>query len=241
MPEFENATVVYIDKNNAQYRSTVSFTIRQISLFPKQIYKLEKKGEGACDKYGEIFWKQNAVMEEIDGFLYTQESNCAIKDAKGKLLTRYERRYDYLNKKIYWRQFNENNTLIKEAVFPIKGKTCDDITLPFFLKPYVAHRGEKRYRSYYLLSNEPKLYKVIILPQGEEKLSLPLGEIKAVKLKLRSDISIIDDVLDRFVPQTFIWYSSTEPYVWLKYEGLETGFPSAYVTTILTDYSGKIP
>lgn len=237
MPAHQKATVVYVNKDNRNYRSQVSVVLKKISDKPTQTYQLEKKGKGAYGKYEEVSWLQNALMEEKNGQLYTKQSSCILKNKDQEIIFRYSKDYDYQNGKIYWRKLNGQGKLIKKVNFPIKGKTCDDITLPFFLKKYVANLGDKNYRYYYFLSNEPKLYKTIIFPKGEEELDLEIGKINAIKIQLRGDMGIVDDLLDKFVPQTFVWYSKNPPYIFLKYQGLETGFPSDHVTATVTEHS----
>jgi hypothetical protein len=134
---------------------------------------------------------------------------------------------------------DKNGTTTKTAKFPIKGKTTDDVTLIYFLRAYVANRDDPDYKSYYLLTNEPKLYKCNIRVMGEEICQLPIGEKAAVKLKLTGDMGIIDDILDRFVPHTYVWYEPDPPYTWLQYQGLETSVSSTNVIISLSEYSSE--
>ena len=237
MPNFEQGSIQYLDKKTSRKRADLKFSLKKISEGETPTYELLRNGSGDCDKYKKITWTNQAEMKEMDGFLYTQYSICGAKDKNGQPIITYKKVFDYEKKKIYWSALDSNGQVIKKATFPIKGKTTDDVTLIYFLKTYVANRNNDDYKVYYMLTNEPRLYKCKIRVMGEEMLELPLGNKKAIKLKLTGDMGIIDDILDKYVPHTYVWYEPEPPYHWLQYEGLETSISSANVIISLTEYS----
>jgi hypothetical protein len=237
MPDFEQGSVEYFDKKTLRKRADLKFSLKKISNGGTPTYELLRNGSGDCDKYKQITWSNKAQMEEIDGFLYTQHSTCSAKDKNGQSIITYKKVFDYEKKKIYWSSLDSKGKVIKKATFPIKGKTTDDVTLIYFLKTYVANRDNDDYKVYYMLTNEPRLYKCKIRIVGEEIFELPIGNKKAVKLKLTGDMGIIDDILDKYVPHTYVWYEPEPPYNWLQYEGLETSISSANVIISLKEYS----
>ena len=107
--------------------------------------------------------------------------------------------------------------------------------MAFFLKAYVKHRDEPGYKNFYLLTNEPKLYKVNFKLVATETLDLPIGKKRALKIKTTGDMGIVDDILDKYVPHTYFWYEDSPDLQWLQYQGLETSIDSAYVIASLAE------
>lgn len=233
----ETDEIVFIDKKTGEQRSVLTYTLKKTLSQGETVLDFYRTGKGKCDKYRDITWETTARLKEKNGFLYVLNSSCTAKDPQAKIILRYEKRFDYAQKLIYWRQLDADGNITKEVRFPIKGKTADDTTLIYFLRAYVANRNDPDYRSYYFLSNEPKLYKVNIKVMGHETPDLSIGTGKAVKLKLTGDMGIIDDILDKYVPHTYVWYEDAPPYAWLQYEGLETSMQSANVTAYVTKRS----
>lgn len=233
----ETDTVIFIDKKTQEKRSELTYTFKKASSSEEIAFDFYRIGKGKCDKYQDITWETTARLEEKEGFLYLLHSSCTAKDSQQNIILRYEKEFDYEKKIIFWRKLDAQGRIKKEARFPIKGKTTDDVTLMYFLKKYVANRNTPGYKNYYFLSNEPRLYKVNIKVIGTETLDLPIGTKTAVKLKLTGDMGIIDDILDKYVPHTYVWYEDIPPYEWLQYEGLETSMQSANVIAYVTERS----
>ena len=239
LPSSEKGAVIYFDKKTLEKRADLEFSLNQISKDKHPHYELIRNGSGDCDKYEEITWTNKAEMKEVDGYLYTLYSTCSAKDKNGATIVTYKKVFDYDNNEILWSATDKDGKTIKTATFPIKGKTTDDVTLIYFLRTYAANRDDPNYKSYYLLTNEPKLYKCNIRMMGYETCKLPIGEKNAVKLKLTGDMGIVDDILDRFVPHTYVWYEPDPPYNWLQYQGLETSISSTNVIISLAEYSSE--
>jgi hypothetical protein len=231
----ETDNVIFIDKKTKEKRSELTYKFKR-TLSPGEVaFDFYRTGKGKCDKYQDITWETTAQLKEEGGFLYLLNSSCIAKDPQGNIILRYEKQFDYDKRLITWRHLDAEGKIKKEARYPIKGKTTDDVTLGYFLRTYVANRNTPGYQTYYFLSNEPKLYKVNIKVMGNETLDLPVGTKKAIKLKLTGDMGIVDDILDKYVPHTFVWYEDAPPYEWLQYEGLETSMQSANVVAHVTE------
>ena len=237
MPAAEQGTVRYLDKKTLRKRADLKFSLTQIPGSKPFRYELLRNGSGDCDKYKEITWTNTAEMEESGSFIRTLNSLCSAKDKNGETIITYKKVFDYQKNRIFWSAMDGNGKIIKKATFPIKGKTADDVTLIYFLRTFVANREHPDYKTYYLLTNEPRLYKCNIRVMGYETLHLPIGDKKAVKLKLTGDMGIIDDILDKYLPHTYVWYEPNPPYNWLQYEGLETSISSANVIISLNEFS----
>jgi len=137
-------------------------------------------------------------------------------------------------------EIDEKGNILDEEIFEIKGPVCDDITMFCFLKSYAANRDKEKFKNFYLLTNEPKLYKVDIKNRGTEDLKLPIGTVKAIKLQLMADLGPVTEIAAKIVPPTYFWYKNQYPYDWLQYEGKESGLKSANVVAYLTHRSPPV-
>ncbi|MFA5388537.1 MAG: hypothetical protein WC312_02145 [Candidatus Omnitrophota bacterium] len=229
MPEHENGEVIYFDKKTSERRSASSFFTERILRDNRVIYKYTANGKGDYDEYEDVTFDMEAEMEERDGFLYPIYSSNSIKDKNGDLIVKHEKTFDYSGRRIQYIILDTGGDIIKKAVFPIKGKTVDGPTLIHFLKTFAAHRNEKEYRAFYLISDRAHLYRVNVRDMGVETLELAGGKIEAIKLRLIPDLGLLTGIAKSMVPPTFIWFTAQEPYDWLQYEGLETDIGSTHV------------
>jgi hypothetical protein len=230
MAEHESAGVIYIDKATSSQRSKLSFSIDRILQDNRLIYKYTAHGEGNYDEYKNITFDIEAGMEEKDGLLYPIYSFNLIRNKNLDLIARYEKSFNYTEKKIRYTVSDAKGTIIKNITFPMKGLTVDSATLVYFLKTFAAHHGESSYRTFYLISDKAQLYKINIKDMGIETLEFSNGKINAIKLRLVPDLGLLTGVAKSLIPPTFIWYADQSPYEWLQYEGLETGVGSAHIT-----------
>ena len=225
-------TCVY--KETLQLRSNLTSSINRFSRDGKIFYKYTEHGKGDYDKYQDVTWEIDAEMEEKEDFLYLLYANRIIRDGEGNVVVKYEKQFDYEKRKIHYISSYGKGNIIKKKNFPIKGKTTDNITLSYFLETFVAHRSDKSYGSFYLISSEPRLYRIHIKVIGSEDLELPMGKIKAVKLRLIPDLGLLTGLSGAFIPPTYVWHTEQPPFIWLKYEGLETGLGSSHVVVYIS-------
>ena len=229
MHEYENGSITYIDKKTSFQRSIVTFSTKRILQDGRVTYKYTAHGEGDYDEYKNVIWDIEACMEEKDNLLCPVYSLDCFKDKDGRIIVRHEKRFDYDKQKIYYTISGPEGKIIKNITFPMKGITVDSATLTDFLKTFAAHRNEKSYKIFYLISDKAELYRINVKDLGIETLELPEGKIKAIKLRLIPNLGLLTGVANSLVPPTFVWYSEQEPYDWIQYEGLETGMGSAHI------------
>ncbi len=219
----------YVLKGTSDLRSNFSSLVKRFSRNGKIFYKYTEQGKGDYDKYLNITWDIASEMEEKEDLVYLIYSNRIIRDEDNKVLIKYEKRFDYDKGKIYYASSDSKGNIIKKTTFPIKGYTTDDATMSYFLKTFVAHRNDKRYRRFYLISNEPSLYNITIKVIGAEVLELPSGKVKAIKLRLIPNFGILTGLTGALIPPTYVWYSENPPYILLQYEGLEAGLGTSHI------------
>jgi len=230
----ESGEVTYLNKADSSPRSKSIFSSERFLEDNRVIYKYAAHGKGDYDDYKDVAFDIEARMEEKDGLLYPLYSINSVKNNDGKLIAKYEKKFDYPKQKIYYAISNADGKILKNFIFPIKGLTVDGPTMIHFLKTFVAHLGERSYKTFYLISEKGQLYRINIKNMGIETLEFPAGKVKAVKLRLIPELGLLTGVAKSLIPPTFVWYSEKEPYDWLQYEGLETGVGSTHIIAFTT-------
>ncbi len=231
--EEETLEIIYINKKDSQPYAQATLSIKKNLQLEKTYYQLIQKGKGNYDQFKDVQWTMTSHMMGDHSSLLILESTTHIYDNDHAQLAQFKKGYDYQKSEITFQMLNNRGNVLQEKIFPIKGPTCDDVTLVHFLRAFVADRNKEQYKKFYLLTNEPKLYQVIIKNRGKEILNLPIGRINAMKIQLMADLGPLTEIVAQFVPPTFVWYSDQYPYDWLQYEGLESGFGSANIKAYL--------
>ena len=227
----ERGKVIYLNKENQCPRSHLTYSIQCAEREGKLVYIFRQKGEGDYNKYHNIIWEVNGEAFIKDGLLLPLTDTRTIKDHQGNLIVRYTKKYDYKRKTVEFVTYNNEGAITVRKRFRLKGYTVDDTTLTGFLRTFLQKKQKKKPLSFYLLTNKPKMYRVTAKLVGTEYIYLSGKEVKALKIKLTPSMGIISPLTNIFVPPTYLWYSYHSPYIWLKYEGLESGIGSPCVIT----------
>ena len=162
-------------------------------------------------------------------------ARCLIRRRDGAVVVQFLKEYDRDTRKIVFEKTGPQGELLQRAVYPLEGPTCDDVTLMVFLKSVVGDFGDKDRQVFYLLTDEPRRYRVIVRFLGEEPLSLPGGTVLTAKYQLIGDLGPLSDLAAKLIPPTFVWYSPAPPFDWWQYEGMECGPKSAYIRAFVEE------
>lgn len=220
-------------QNNKHYAS-LRTSIERVTTKPPIQYELKARGAGRYGNRKDVQWEKRALVEERAGQLFTLESSTKIFNRNGYLLKEYRNYFDEQEGTITNQELNNTGNVVNEYFYPIKGPSCDEVTMPFFLKVYARNKENVDYRQFYLITNEPRLYDVNIRDRGVETLSLPAGTFKAIKLQLIADLGPLTEIVAQIIPRTYIWFAEDHPHEWLKYQGMDTGYGTPYVTAVMT-------
>lgn len=240
IPNNKKCDVITLDKETQEEISRMTINIDKKVVRDETYFSVHKEGAGSIYEYNNAKWELTGEMKFEDGLIKPMNTSITIKDQNGEFLEKCVKSFDYSNKKIIWEYYGKNHTLKKQITFPMKGRTCDDVTLIYFLKPYLSKEQRTKENDFYLITNQPQLFKIRITYIENETLDLPLISLNAIKLKLTGEIGIIDNLLQKYMPHAYVWYSQDNPHVWLKYEGLEKNLRSRYIESFV-DISGSAP
>lgn len=226
--------IVYLDKKTSEPRSRISFSIKQTSKDGHKRYEYTSHGKGDYGKYKNVTWDITAEIEAKDDFLYPLYSRRIIKNEKSDIIVEQKKRFDYSRRKIYATVSDGSGRVLKSKIFPIKGRTIDSAAMGYFLRTFAAHRNDKAYNSFYVVSNDANLYRLNIKNMGPEVVETPLGKIETIKLKLTPDLGLLTAIAGFIAPETFVWLERQTPHAWIKYDGLETNLGSKHITAIIS-------
>jgi hypothetical protein len=226
---------VYVYKKDSAPRSEFESSFSRREEGGRVFYDMTEQGKGNYDKYENISWNIQARMEEKEGLLYLIESRRVIKDEGGKTIIEYSKVFDYEKRTVHYRALDGKGKKISEKIFRLKEQMTDDSTMIYFLTAFIARRDDKSYRRFYLVTNEPELYKIDIKIIGVEEIKLDDGKvISAVKIRIIPNLGLLTGLSKLIVPPTYLWYRQEPPYQWIKYEGLETGLGSTHIVSYVT-------
>jgi len=221
----------YSYKKTLDKRSSLLATFEKVS---GNFFKITEIGSGDYDKYKNITWESLVNVENVEGFLKIIDSARTIKDNDGNIVIARKKEFDYIKNKIYYTATDGDGKIIKKKTFPIKGVVTDNIALIYFLNGFIENieSGDE----FYLITNEPRLYKVDIKLMEQEVLNLGNSEIETIRLRLVPDFGLFTGVTSALVPPTFVWYELDKPHRWVKYQGLESGIGSTHVISYADEY-----
>lgn len=201
-------------------------------------FLIENKGTGSYYPFDNTNWLMRAEGNIENGSFVQKSSLLQIKKVNGDIIFKAKQEFNYKSKliKLQLIDYREKSPVEKKYRYPIKGTTICPFSLNHFVKSLMpkALKGDKS-QSFYLITYEPALYRVMVRPKGPEKIKINDQKYECLKIRLIADIGIIGRVLDRFVPPTFVWYEKEHPFRWIKYQGLESGRFTPNITSYVKE------
>jgi len=215
------------DKKNGQFRSKINYSINHDPM-NSQMVSLKFEGAGKYDGLENVRWKMSSLLRKESNDVKVLESHTIIFNEFQKEIKRVEKLYDYEKLQVYFKVSDGDGVALQEKYFPIKGLICDDVSMFYFLRALIFSKNKKL--GFYLVVNEPKMYKVSVIERGTEDLFVDGQKTLAVKYQLFAGLGKLAQWISKFVAPTYIWYAQQEPNIWIQYEGMETGYGSAHIT-----------
>ena len=185
-------------------------------------FTFDIEGKGRYDQYKDVAWSKQAEVQWQDNMLVPLSSDMRIRGIDGNEAYSYHYTYDYGSSQLTY-AFRIDGVTERKRTYKLKGPTTDEVTMVQFLRPYVPFAGQEGYDSFYLLAKAPSLYKVNIIPQGEDVLTFGDRHVHTIKIQLKADLGPLTNIMAAIVPPTYLWYESQYPYRWVKYQGVDSG------------------
>lgn len=222
-----------INKKDGTAHSQADVTILKIPGLTGR-YDFKMQGHGEYAGYKNVIWASEADIEERGGVAFVLRSSTEVY-SNGEAVFQAAKDYDYGTNTatVELRKEKDRASLIRQ--FPIQGPICDDVTMVYLFNKIIPAADGTQPQSFYLLTNEPRLYNVMIKRKGEETISLPSGQWQAEKFQLMADLGLLTELAAKIVPPTFVWFPKHDPRDWVRYEGMETGFETANIIAYVVD------
>jgi len=222
-----------VRKKDRSVRSRSAVTLQPLSE-EDGVFILRIEGEGQYAGFTGVRWINTARIIEHNQHVQVQHSSTKVFSGS-TLVFQADKNYDYAKKLVTLEHTGEDGKLILKEKFPIKGPICDDVTLVHLFNKITRSAAGPDAQRFYLLTDEPKLYRVMIKNRWTETLRLPSGKFETQKMQLMADLGSLTDTVAKMVPKTYVWLS--KDHGWVQYEGLETGYRSANIRSYIIQFN----
>lgn len=105
-----------------------------------------------------------------------------------------------------------------KKTFKYAGDIVNESTLAIYTKRFLKN-GERE-KIFYLVTNDPDIYKITAKIIAEEELTVNGRKLPAFKIHLKPDVGMLG-LFAGMLPQTYVWHLARPGFNWLKYEGAE--------------------
>ncbi|MCA9401879.1 MAG: hypothetical protein KC713_09640 [Candidatus Omnitrophica bacterium] len=232
----ENKIICRLVQDESQ-QAEVALQIRREEAQDDSRYILTKNSYGNYERYTDIQWRSRSQLTERNGKLYVEESTTIFETRIGELIKKIEKRYDYATRRSEFIEYDNNGRVIRSRSFVIQGPICDDVTLNQFLRAWILSQENfdplqpqrTKIPNIFLMTNEGKVYNVVVIYKGTENIMVHHRSIKAQKWQLMADLGPLTQAAASFVPPTYVWFEDNPAFQWIKYQGMESGYQSAYI------------
>lgn len=116
-----------------------------------------------------------------------------------------------------------------------KGDVVNDCLLGLYTERYLKN-GERE-KTYYLVTNDPDIYKITAKIEAEETISVNGKNVSSYRIRLKPDVGMLG-MFAGLLPQTYVWHMAGGSFSWLKYKGAEDTLDSPEVEMETLDEVG---
>lgn len=206
-------------KGNMRWHATITRTNKGNNLF-----LLTNEGEGTYYGFKEpVKWKALAeILDDGDTIVPIRSINTFMsKDGKAV----FEASQEYSSDKsevTYVKKWLDSGREVRK-ILKYKGDAVNEFTLGLYVERLLK-KGERK-KTFYLVSNDPSIYKMSATIVAEEDIAINGSIYKAYKIHLDPDVGIFGV----FAPETYAWHLARPNFDWLKYRGVEDTINSPVV------------
>ncbi len=216
-------------KGNERWRATteVVFTVDEI-LF--DIFELIEEGSGSYGGFAEeISWKTNLEFREEKDSVKPVKMEKQIFDKSGKLIVRDFQEFDFSKNTVIFKRENLVTGKKEEKTFTFEGDIVNRPLLAVYIQKFLV-KGETQ-KSVNMITDKPRLYRMNLTMEGEEKIEIDGQSVKAYKVQIAPNLGVFD-VFRAILPKMHMWYLANSRFDWLKYAGPESTIGSPKVVII---------
>jgi hypothetical protein len=217
-----------VAKNTGALRARLKGDFKKIA---GDRYLLKKSGQGDYGTFRDVNWEITSEAELREGLLCPLRTVWVIRDKGNRAVLAGKNEYDDRRKSVHIVIRDAAGEVTKQLIVTQEPAVTDFATSAYFLIPFIDDLQTGKTIRYHMISSEPAMYKLKAEFAGEDTVMAAAQELQAIKVRITPDMGLMGTMLDKFLPETYLWYSKTVPHVLLKYEGLESGKGSAHIIT----------
>lgn len=204
-------------KKTNEFRGWLDWRLDAVGDSTKNEIKLTVVGRGRFNGFKNAHKKIESMGEKIDSGFRVLRSSTQLTDQSSNKVIEHKKEFDYVNNEVTYQRHQSIKGLTLTKVFPIKGVMCDDATMIYCVEQLLNR--DENVESFYLVTNEPRMYKVMIFDRGQER----INNRSVRKFQLIADLGKWTKFIIKFIPPTYVWYEEDFEHQWFQYEGMEGG------------------
>ncbi len=150
-----------------------------------------------------------------------------VSDLDGNLSLTERRTFDWREGTVHFQRIDREGGRDVDRVLRVPPDTLTAEGLAVALR-HLPFQSPRPVRAHFL-SDEPKLYEVTFKIKGIEPIATPGGSSDCYKVEMDFDLGLFN-LLEAFIPDTALWFTTASPHLWVQYRGLESGRGTPVVT-----------
>jgi hypothetical protein len=191
----------------------------------KDLYVLTEEGTGVYFGFDEpVRWKAQAEFLD-DGAKITplRVKKVFYSQVAGKALFEGTQEYDPAKGEVTYQKKWLDPAKETRKTLRYDGDVVNEFLLGMYTERFL--KNGDRDKVFYLVSNDPSIYKVTAKVIGEEEVVVNGHTLKSYKLSLDPEVGLFGFL----APKTYVWHLTSGQCNWLKYRGAEDTIDSPEV------------
>lgn len=190
----------------------------------KNMYLLTEEGRGTYSGFKEpVRWKTEMEFYDDGNRITPVRMKRIFTDENGKTVFEGSQEFDSgKNEVVCRKKWTDSKREVKKTL-KYKGDIVNDAILGIYVKRFLKNGA--REKSFYLVSNDPSMYKISAIVEGEEGVTVNGRTMKAYRINLIPEVGLFGV----FAPKTYAWHLARPGFDWLKYKGCEDTIDSPVV------------
>lgn len=157
-----------------------------------------------------IFWKKNSSGAEEESWKLS---------------------YDWKKRTVHYEYIDHLSGKREEKLLSIGKGAMPSDAMFFLLRGFPFEKGKGAKIEGEFILTDGNILKGAIIHRGEQKLKTAFGIIDTYKLEMDPS-----GFIGAFAPSMYLWYTKTEPHIFLRFDGKDNGLLKPRTRNVLLDY-----
>lgn len=153
------------------------------------------------------------------------------KDSSGAEKESWKLSYDWKKRRVNYEYIDHLSGKHDEKLLTIGQGAMPSDAMYFLLRAFPFERGAGAKIEGEFILTDGTILKGAIIHRGEQKLKTAFGVIDTYKLEMDPS-----GFIGAFAPSMYLWYTKTEPHIFLRFDGKDNGLLKPRTRNVLLDY-----